>query len=205
MSMRCARWTALRLFLVVGASLGFAPGCVQLVAFEQPIIGQPDYTGPSDQRRETLCDDNVEMGGSALCQETCDIESGETSCADGRASIDGQRATVNVEGFDEVELTLTVCHDGDARAFRLREGDGAAVSIVGRALSIVHGDDVLMHHAEHLPEEGCTERTLIFQPARMALLDAGRRACADSLPALQDAWTMELSDAVRSAELCLRR
>ena len=45
-------------------------GCVQLVAFEQPVIGQPDITEEGGTSTAGLCDPDVQMGLSALCSES---------------------------------------------------------------------------------------------------------------------------------------
>jgi len=185
------------------------PGCVQLVAFEQPVIGQPD-TVPGDEVAGTgLCDPEVQMGTTALCAESCEIDapSGETSCGE-RVALDGSRATISVEGMHEVELTLTVC-DREGDLFSVRGPNGAVVALHQRTLHVeaaAEADAEPFDDDEFLSDgDGCQERTLVLQTGRMGLPDTGRRLCSDHLVPVSGEWDVELSrQALRGVELCFR-
>lgn len=184
-------------------------GCVQLVAFDQPIIGQPDYV-PTSRDDEGLCDPEVEMGASALCNESCEIDAraGETSCGQ-RVALDGGAGTIDVSGLFEVEVTVTACRrEGDL--FRVVGGNGASVALHDRALSVVAAEEANARPYEDrdffAAEDGeCEDRTLLLQTGRMSLTDTGRRLCSDHLVPVDGRWQIELSrQAVRSVELCFR-
>lgn len=182
-------------------------GCVQFVAFEQPVIGHADYTGPADQRAETVCDDDVEIGGSALCSESCEIEDGETTCGD-RVTVEGSNARVRVDGLREVEITMTVCAT-EGRFFSLDGSGTADITIEGRVLTIGAAEgDTLLRQPENLPEEECVERTIVLQSGRLAVLDSGRRVCSSELPSLEEDWRIEMVRTARAGartlELCFR-
>jgi len=197
--------------LLFASLLAVSPlaGCVQLVAFEQPVIGQPD-TVPGDEAAGTgLCDPEVQMGTTALCSESCEIDAptGETSCGE-RVALDGSRATISVEGMHEVELTLTVCErEGDL--FRVRGANGASVALRERTLRVEAADEAdaePFDDDEFLSEsDGCQERTLVLQTGRIGLPDTGRRLCSDHLVPVAGEWDVELSrQALRGVELCFR-
>lgn len=184
-------------------------GCVQLVAFDQPIIGQPDYV-PSNHEDEGLCDSEVEMGASALCTESCEIDahSGETSCGE-RVALDGGAGSIDVSGLYEVEVTVTACRrEGDL--FRVVGQNGASVALHDRALEVVAAAEANAHPYEDdhffAAEDGeCEDRTLLLQTGRMSLTDTGRRLCSDHLVPVDGRWQIEVSrEAVRSVELCFR-
>lgn len=200
-----------RLVPLCALLLGLGPvgGCVQLVAFEQPVIGQPD-TVPGDEAAGTgLCDPEVQMGTTALCAESCEIDAptGSTSCGE-RVALDGSNATISVEGMHEVELTITVCErDGDL--FRIEGQNGAVVALRERALHVEAAEEA---NAEPFDDDeflsdgdGCEERTLVLQTGRMGLPDTGRRLCSDHLVPVDGQWQVQMSrQALRGVELCFR-
>lgn len=186
-----------------------ATGCVQLVAFDQPIIGQPDYV-PSSRDDEGLCDPEIEMGASALCNESCEIDAhaGETSCG-ARVALDGGAGTIDVSGLHEVELTVTACRR-EGELFRVVGENGASVALRDRALHVIAAQEAHARPYEDrdffAAEDGeCEDRTLLLQTGRMSLTDTGRRLCSDHLVPVAGRWQLEVSrQAVRSVELCFR-
>lgn len=182
-----------------------ASGCAQLVFLDQPIIGQPDVVSSPHVAAALVCDDDVQIGGTALCTESCaiDVEAGTTTCGD-RVHVDGRSVALNVEGLREVELTATVCA-GEGQALRVSTDAGGALSIDGRALTIRAGDQE-HDEATYLPDEGCADRTVTIQSGRVAILDSGQRVCAETLLPFDRPWTMELAESTRveTIELCMR-
>jgi len=184
-------------------------GCVQLVAFEQPIIGQPDVVEQGGGSSSGLCDNDIQMGQSALCTESCEIDTrrAETSCRS-RVTLDGASGTIDVSGLHEVELTVTVCErEGDL--FEVRGGNGATVALRDRSLHVVAAavaEAQPFEDSEFLSDdEGCEDRTLLLQTGRMALIDSGRRLCSDHIVPVDGEWAFELSrHSLRSVELCFR-
>ncbi len=180
-------------------------GCAQLVFLDQPIIGQPDDVRSPHVAAALVCDDDVAIGGSALCAESCsiDVEAGTTTCGE-RVRVDGTRVAVDVAGLREVELTATVCA-GEGQALRVTTDAGGALAIEGRALFVRAGEQE-HEEATFLPEEGCADRTLTIQSGRVAILESGQRVCSDALLPFDRAWTMELAASPRlsSVELCFR-
>lgn len=192
------------------ALLPSVPGCVQLVAFDQAIIGQPDVV---DERSEgaggRLCDPDVEMGASALCAESCEIDAarGETSCG-ARVALDGSSGRIDVAGMHEMELTLTVC-GRRGEHFAATGDNGARFALRDRSLHVTaaaRANARPYEDPEFLDDEdGCQERTLLFQTGRMALQDSGRRLCSADLLPVDGTWQFELSrTGLRSIELCFR-
>ncbi|MGE0787317.1 MAG: hypothetical protein AB7S26_16715 [Sandaracinaceae bacterium] len=185
-------------------------GCVQLVAFDQPIVGQPDVVpGEEAQVGGELCDPEVSMGESVLCAESCEIDPsrGETSCSAERVSFADGHARVALSAMHEVELTLTACAS-DRPHVSLAGANGSHVDLDGRALTVFaarEADAEPVRVDAFLPEVGCIERTLVFQTGRIALEDLGSRLCSDHLLPVDDHWDVELSPSgLRSVELCLR-
>jgi hypothetical protein len=183
------------------------------VAFEQPIVGQPDVV-PSDEPSGALvCDQEVAIGESALCDESCIIDAGAgpgEACG-GLVSVEADRVLADVSALREVELTLTVC-GAPERSFVLVEDEGGALAVDGRALALgPNGGAAVYRNPAFLPEEGedCAERTIFLQPGRVQLAEAGQRLCSDSLPAFRRTWAMRMSDdgaqGLRSLEIYLRR
>lgn len=199
-------WPLLLLALPVGSPIA---GCVQLVAFEQPVIGQPDVVPGEEQTvGGGLCDPDVEMGQTALCTESCEIDPahGQTSCSERVALADG-RAEIDLSELYEVELTMTACAAEDPE-LRIRGANGARVEVAGRELTVVAAEEAHaqpVRHEAYLAEEGCTERTLVFQTGRLGLEDLGGRLCSDHLVPVERSWSLEMSPTgLRSVELCLR-
>lgn len=182
-----------------------ASGCAQLVLFDQAIIGQPDVVASPHVAAALVCDDDVQIGGTALCTESCaiDVEAGTTTCGD-RVHVDGRSVAVNVEGLHEVELTATVCA-GEGRALRVSTDAGGALAIEGRALTIEAGEQE-HEEATFLPDEGCADRTVTIQSGRVAILDSGQRVCSETLLPFDRPWTIELAESARlqTLELCMR-
>lgn len=184
-------------------------GCAQLVVFDQAVVGQRDVE-PGDETVEggELCDADIEMGGSVLCAESCEIDpqSGQTSCGE-RVALEGRRARIDLTSFDEVELTLTACAEHDP-AVTIRGANGASVALAGRTLTVTAAEEAdaqPYRHEAFLPSEGCIERTLVFQTGRLGLEDLGGRLCSDHLVPVADAWSMELSETgLQGVELCMR-
>ncbi len=192
------------------ASILLLGGCVQFVAFEQPIIGEPDIVEEGGISTAGLCDPDVQMGLTALCTESCEIDprAARTSCGR-RVALDGSRATFDVAGLHEVELTLTVCQR-QGRLFRVEGSNGASVEVRDRSLHVLAAaeaeaqpfDDDAFLSGE---EEGCEERTLLLQTGRMALTDTGRRLCSAHLVPVDGAWQVEMArESIRSIEVCFR-
>ncbi|MCA9661806.1 MAG: hypothetical protein KC486_25935 [Myxococcales bacterium] len=184
-------------------------GCVQLVAFDQPIIGQPDYVPGEGQEDVGLCDGDIRMGESALCSESCEIDaaSGETTCGE-RVSLDGDHGTIDVSGLYEVEVTVMACRrEGDL--FRIVGGNGATITMHDDTLRVVAAAEANAQPYEDeeffAEDDDCEDRTLLLQTGRMSLTDSGRRLCSDHLVPVDGAWTVEMSRrGVRSVELCFR-
>ncbi len=186
-----------------------ASGCVQLVAFDQPIVGQRDVVpGEEGELAAQLCDADVEMGTSVLCAESCEIDpaSGQTSCGE-RVALAGNEARIDLTSLEEVEVTLTACA-AESPLVRIRGANGARVELAGQALTVTAAEEAgaqPFRHDAYLPAEGCIERTLVFQTGRLGLEDLGGRLCSDHLVPVAEAWSMELSDTgLRGVELCLR-
>jgi hypothetical protein len=184
-------------------ALALASGCSQPVFLDQPIIGQADIVEPPHVASALVCDDDVEIGGSAMCTESCtiDVAAGTTTCG-ARVHVDGRRAELSAEGMHEIELTATVCA-GEGQALRVTTDAGGALSIEGRALAIHAGD---REHEEpaFFPEEGCADRTVTIQSGRVAILETGHRVCSDALLPFDRPWSVELGERLRSVELCFR-
>lgn len=184
-------------------------GCAQLVVFDQAVVGQRDIEpGAENEVGGELCDSDIDMGTSVLCAESCEIDArtGQTSCGE-RVALDGRRARIDLTSLDEVELTLTACAEEDP-AVTIRGANGASVALEGRNLTVTAAEEAEAQpytHEAYLPEEGCIERTLVFQTGRLGLEDLGGRLCSDHLVPVADAWSMELSETgLRGVELCLR-
>lgn len=199
---------SLRLVVFCACAIAIG-GCVQLVAFDTAIIGQPDYVDSASDS-PLLCDDEVDVGGTALCNETCtiDVLTGDSTCGE-RVRLDGHTARLDVAGLREVELTATVC-GARGRAFAVEADNGASAFIEDRALEVRPANNHTRYRDEvFLPEDGCDERTLILQSGRLAMLESGRRVCSDDLLPFDRAWTMTLGrhedgHGLQSLELCLR-
>src|SRR5690606_18975035 len=102
-------------------------GCAQLVLFEQPIIGQPDVIPGPASRGELLCDEDVALGRSALCDASCTLEAGSTEHGCGeRLTLTEAGAVLDVRGLREVELTVTACAP-IARTALIESSSGANV------------------------------------------------------------------------------
>jgi len=190
--------------------LPLVAGCVQLVAFDQAIIGQPDVVEePGEGGGGRLCDPDIEMGASALCAESCEIDvaRGETTCGP-RVRLDRSRGRMDVSGMHEVELTLTVCRRRGEH-FRLAGDNGASIALRDRSLQVTAAAQAgarPFEDEEFLDDEdGCQERTLLLQTGRMGLQDSGRRLCSAHLVPVDGAWQLELArTGLRSVEVCLR-
>ena len=198
------------------AALAAQAGCVQLVAFDQVLVGQRDLP-PSrdtpDRQRGMRCGDEHEPAtGSAACAVSCElaVEGMTTDGCGGRLRrLDGRRAQLRPRGMREVELTFTLCGEQE-EAFslttprsriRLRRG---ALTVEGQR----SGDG---HRApSYVDGEGCVERTLVFREGALELAERGRRLCsADGLPSLSRPWTITFPEArgeaaVRTLEVCFR-
>ncbi|MBX3269244.1 MAG: hypothetical protein KF729_03230 [Sandaracinaceae bacterium] len=191
------------------ASLLLLSGCVQLVAFDQAIIGQPDEV-PSGRQGAGLCDGDVAMGASALCTESCEIDTvtGESSCGE-RVALDGSRGTVDVSGLHEVELTVTACRR-DGMLLRIVGENGATIALRDRSLHVAAATEANARPFEDerfwsASDEECEERSLLLQTGRMALTDSGRRLCSAHLVPVEGSWQLRYSrTGVRSIELCFR-
>lgn len=196
------------LLLASLATSMMAGGCVQLVAFEQPLVGQPDIVkDPSAGDGAALCDPDVTMAETALCSESCEIDpaSGETTCGE-RVRVEGARASVDVSGLHEVELTVTVCDPSEA-VLRVEGHNGASVSLEGRALDVraaAEANARPYQNERFLPESGCDDRTFVFQTGRMSLADSGMRLCSAHLVPVEERWTVALGQGLRGVELCFR-
>jgi len=184
-------------------------GCAQLVVFDQAIVGQPDVVEEHPDRGGQLCDPEAQMGESALCTESCqiDVARAETSCGD-RVTLDGGRARVRVAGLHEVELTVRACAR-EGRLLRVVGENGASFAIEGRSLRVEAAEEAGARpfvDEDFLPvEEGCEDRTLIVQTGRMSLEDSGRRLCSAHLVPVEGAWSVDLSrSGLASVELCFR-
>ena len=186
-------------------------GCVQLVAFEQPIVGQPDVVEQGGGSTTGLCDNEIQMGQAALCTESCeiDVRAGETSCGD-RLALNGSGARVDVAGLHEVELTITVC-EREGPLFRVQGDNGASVELRDRSLRVLAAAEAEARPFEDTQflseegDEGCEERTLLFQTGRMGLTDTGRRLCSAHLVPVDGEWAMRFSRrSLRSIEVCFR-
>jgi hypothetical protein len=207
--------TRTHLILVPAVSALALGGCVQLVAFEQPIVGQPDVVESPEPSAELLCDDEVEIGASALCDESCviDPDAEGTRCG-GRVTVADRQVTADVSGLDEVELTITVCGTSEPQPFVLMEGErgGGALAVDGRALAVGRsGEAAIYRHPTFLPDddEECTHRTVFLQPGRLELADGGQRICSAELPAFEQPWAMRMHGGedrgLRTLEVCMRR
>lgn len=188
-------------------------GCVQLVAFEQPVIGQPDVVDSPAPSGELVCDENVAIGASALCDESCVIDRGvDGEHCGGRVRVRGDRIEADVAGLHEVELTITVCGASTAEPFVLVTEGGHALAVQEQALAVgPSGAAPVYRHPTFLPtggEEDCVDRTLVLQAGRMELAEAGRRLCSDQLPDFERTWEMRTAGdgrrGLRTIEMCLR-
>lgn len=182
---------------------------MQFVAFEQPLVGQPDVVEEGGTATTGLCDPDVQMGLSALCAESCEIDprGGQTSCGQ-RVALEGSSATFDVAGLHEVELTLTVCAR-EGRLFRIEGNNGASVEIRDRSLHVLAAAEADASPYEDpaflSSEEGCEERTFLLQTGRMGLADTGRRLCSAHLVPVDAAWQVHLArESLRSIEVCFR-
>lgn len=191
------------------ALVPFLVGCVQLVAFDQAIIGQPDVVPGDEGHDATLCDPEVEMGTNALCTESCEIDAAtaETSCSE-RVQLDGSRGTIDVAGLHEVELTLTICRR-EGEHFFVEGHNGASFAMRDRSLHVLAAEAARarpFEDASFLPDaDGCEERTVIVQTGRMGLEDTGQRLCSAHLVPVDGQWSFRLSrTSIRSVELCFR-
>ena len=168
-------------------------------------MGQADLASDPHINAAMVCDDDVQIGGSALCDESCviDVAEGESSCGE-RVHLDGSRATVDVSGLHEVELTATVCA-GEGRALVIGSDAGGTVAVEGRALVVRTGEQA-HEEAALFPAEGCDDWTLTVQSGRMAILQSGHRVCADTLLPFDQPWSLEMAGAERlqTVELCFR-
>lgn len=174
------------------------------------MIGQADVVERPTAQGSGLCDAEVEMGASALCAESCEIDprSGETSCTSDRLTMADGNATIHVDGLHEVELTVTVCQR-EGRVFRVVGDNGASISFEGRALRVLAAAEAEASPYENATylsdDEGCEERTLLLQTGRMTLAETGQRLCSDHLVPVDGEWAMEISaTSLRSVELCFR-
>ncbi len=197
---------SLVLAIAAVAALGLDQGCVQLVAFEQPIVGVADDVDGPD-RGELACDEEVRVGGGAICDVSCTIEEGatETSCGDLVRLEDGE-LRLDLDGYVEAEITFTACGPLTEPA-HITSASGAGVRFEGRAASIVRADqEVTETHARYVPDAECGDRTLIFQDGRLELVERGQRWCGPHLPRFADGpWQLAMrGGGVSSVELCLR-
>lgn len=190
--------------------LALSPGCVQLVAFEQPVIGQPDVVESPAPSGELVCDEDVAIGSSALCDESCVIDRGiEGERCGGRVRAEGDRLYADVTGLHEVELTITVCGVTPEPFVLITEG-GHALAVQERALAMGPSGGVPVYqHPTFLPAgEDCVDRTLLLQAGRMELAEAGRRLCSDDLPDFDRPWEVRMAGddehGLRTVEVCLR-
>lgn len=200
----------MRRIVVLGAVAVIASGCVQLVAFEQPVVGQPDIIESPAPSGELVCDEDVAIGASALCDESCVIDRGvDGERCGGRVRVAGDRLEADVSGIHEVELTLTVCGVTDEPFVLITEG-GHALAVQERALAVGRsGSAPVYRHPSFLPTgEDCVDRTLLLQAGRMELAEAGQRLCSDELPDFDRPWEMRMSGddrrGLRTVEVCLR-
>ncbi len=186
-----------------------ASGCVQLVAFEQPLIGHADTVDSVRPSGATLCDPDIAMGASALCTESCRVDpaSHETTCGD-RVTVDGSRASVDVSGLHEVEVTVRACAaPNETRPLRIEGQNGASIALAGRVLEVRAADVARARpyrDEEFFPASGCAEQSFVFQTGRMELLSGGRRLCSEHLVPVDGRWALELGEGLRSLELCFR-
>ena len=180
--------------------------CVQLVAFEQPVVGQPDVI-PSPERGDLVCDETVQVGARAMCDVSCTVETGDTEATcEGRLVPSGDGFDLDVSGLFEVEVTVTACGPLTAPS-RVRSETGAGVRLEGRTAYIVDANDVPgAEQQRFLPDEDCGDRTILFQDGRLELVEPGRRWCATTLPRFSDGpWHITApGGGVSSFELCLR-
>ncbi|MFK7986972.1 MAG: hypothetical protein AB8I08_13185 [Sandaracinaceae bacterium] len=197
-------WSSLLVFAVFGLLLD--QGCVQLVAFEQPIVGVADDVDGPD-RGDLACDEEVRIGGGAICDVACTIEEGqtETACGDAVRLEDGE-LRLDLDGTLEAEITFTACGPLTAPA-RITSASGAGVRFEGRAASVVRADgEATETHPHYVPDAECGDRTLVFQDGRLELVERGQRWCGEHLPRFSDGpWQLAmLGGGISSVELCLR-
>lgn len=181
-------------------------GCVQLVAFEQPIVGIPDEIESPD-RGDLACDEEVRIGGGAICDVACVVEAGDTEpgCGDAVRLEDGE-LRLDLDGVVEAEITFTACGPLGEAAHILSSA-GAGVRLEGREARIVRADgEVTESQPRYVPDAECGDRTLVFQDGRLELVERGRRWCGPHLPRFADGpWRISLpADGVSSVEFCLR-
>jgi hypothetical protein len=193
--------------LLVFAALG--GGCVQLVAFGQPVVGQTDEA-MIESRSQSLCDGDVAMGSQAYCDVSCALDptSGAHTCGQ-RLTVEGPSASLEVGGLYEVELVVNACAEAE-QGWSLEDEAGASVTIRGAALEARPVEGEPIHRAEDFLTVGeCAERSVLVQHHRLDLVQADRRLCSEGLPGLPERgasgrWRLRWTPAVRSIELCLR-
>lgn len=185
----------------------FHPGCAQLVAFEQTVVGAPDVAETSSTPGGGLCDPEVAMGRSAGCDESCLIEADDPDFACPRVTLNGNRARVNLTGLHEVEVALTACAS-EGSALRILGPNGASVSVEGQELELRAAEEAQaqpVRQPDFLPEGECEDRALIIQTGRMELAHTGTRMCSAHLLPVEGEWELELGPALRGVELCFRQ
>lgn len=173
--------------------------------FEQPIIGQPDVIPGPSSRGELLCDEDIALGRSALCDTSCTLEPGAREHGCGRRlTLSDSGATLDVRGLREVELTVTACAP-ITRTALIESSSGASVAMAGTSLHVLGGDGAsLAEHERFFPEgEDCEDRTLLFADGQLELVEPGQRWCSAQLPRFDARWAIALA-ATRSVEVCLR-
>ncbi len=194
--------------LLAPLALSLLSGCAQLVAFGEPVIGQPDVVEQEARSGGPLCDPDVAVGERAGCDESCVLEAdGRAECARVERSEGG--ASADVSEMREVAITMVACAEAE-RPLRITGESGASIAVEegalvvrparGSAASPVRRTDFLAS------DEECAERTIVVQTGRMELAEGGIRLCSPELLAVEGRWELELAaPGLRSLELCFRR
>lgn len=200
---RTTRW-------LLGLCLLLAPlndACVQLIAFEQPIVGTPDVM-ESELAGRVLCDDQVTLGLSAACAVSCTLEPDGASGCDERITVEDGYARIDVSGMHEVEVTMSACGTLTGER-RLGVPGGAGLRFDGGQARVESADGESLHHERSFFSseiEECEERTVLFQDGRLELVESGERLCNEELPRMAGVWLVDLPrDGMESVEVCLRR
>lgn len=181
-------------------------GCTQLVAFGQPVVGAPDVVEQEAVSGGPLCDPEIAVGESAVCDASCVIQRGVVSEGCPRVTLSGGRARVDVAALHEVEITIEACASG-ARPVRITGENGASVSIERGTLHVRPAREAAarpVRREDYLPDRECVERSLILQTGRMELAQEGIRMCSAHLVPVEGAWQIELGEGLERVELCLR-
>lgn len=179
-------------------------GCAQLVAFGQPVIGQPDVVEVEAGPGGPLCDAEIAVGESAVCDASCVIEEGAEECP--RVERTERGARVDVSGLREVEITARACASG-ARPLVVTGENGASVSIEEGALVVRPAREAAarpVRRTGFVPEGECEDRALVLQTGRMELAEGGVRLCSPHLVPVGGSWTIEVGEGLLGLELCFR-